>query len=458
MADLLPHPASWRDPAGFIFRSGKTWYRQVNECYAANYRQLMDSGLYTRLVANKLLIPHSEVDQNFTGSSGWHKTLLPQQLSVISYPYEWSPAQLKDAALLTLAILRISIDHDMILKDATPLNIQFSQGRPLFIDSLSFERYDPTMPWVAYRQFCECFLFPLYLHHYRRLEAHKTLSAFPEGIPASIALSLLPAKSRLRAGVWLHLVLQKRIRQDTGASGKLPPFDKRKLILLIDNLTGILRGLIPSSSPRNGWSRYYEEAVPSQSYLAEKERIFREMVADIPFGKALDLGANEGYFSKILAGKGSDVIAVDSDSTCIDRLYRYAAQQECPIYPLCADIADPSPAAGFFHAERASLTQRAQSELVTALALTHHLTLGRNIPLGMVAGYFAEITLSRLIVEFIPVTDPKAVELTRNKPFGHATYDNASFEGEFERYFSIERRSAIPGTERILYLMRKKSA
>jgi len=458
MADYLSHPASYRDPSGFIFRSGNTWYRQVNECYEANYRRLMDSGLYAALVAKKLLIPHSEVDHNLTGSPGWHKTLLPQQLSFISYPYEWSAAQLKDAALLTLAILRISIEHGMILKDATPLNIQFSRGKPLFIDTLSFERYDPTLPWVAYRQFCECFLFPLYLHHYRRLETHKTLTAFPQGIPAPIALSLLPPKSRLRPGVWLHLVLQKRIRKDTGASGKLPPFDKRKLVLLVDNLTGILRGLVTAPPLRNGWSRYYGETVTSQAYVQEKERIIREMIAGIPFGTALDLGSNEGYFSKILAENGSEVIAVDSDCVCVDRLYRYTAQQGCSIYPLCADIADPTPAAGFFLAERASLTQRARSELVTALALIHHLALGRNIPLTMIAGYLAELTLSRLIVEFIPATDPKAIELTRNKPFVHASYDHASFEDEFERYFTIERRSVIPGTERILYLMRKKGA
>jgi len=50
------------------------------------------------------------VDQNLTGSADHYKTLLPEQLPFIGYPAEWSPAQLKAAALLTLEILTLAID------------------------------------------------------------------------------------------------------------------------------------------------------------------------------------------------------------------------------------------------------------------------------------------------------------------------------------------------------------
>ena len=59
-SDLLS--ASFRDPAGFLFRRDGKLYRQVNQAARADYDRLMTSGLYQRLVKEKLLIPHQEVD------------------------------------------------------------------------------------------------------------------------------------------------------------------------------------------------------------------------------------------------------------------------------------------------------------------------------------------------------------------------------------------------------------
>ncbi|GGA87028.1 hypothetical protein GCM10011511_07650 [Puia dinghuensis] len=431
-------------------------YRQVNEEYADDYRQLIDSGLYQALSSKNWLIGHSEVEQGPIGGPGHLKTLLPRQLPFISYPAEWSPDQLKDAALLTLGILRAAISRGMILKDASPTNIQFADGRPLFIDSLSFERYDASRPWVAYRQFCECFLYPLLLHHYHHQGVHKILAAYPEGIAASTTLPQLPLKSRLRPGIWLHVVLPARIRQGDGDAARLPPFDEKKLLLVVDNLESTIQKLRTDAPGEGSWRRYYSETILSSSYLAEKEKIFREMLGSIGFSSALDLGANDGHFSKILAERKALVIAADSDWACIGNLYRWCRDTGTSIYPLCIDIADPTPASGFGHAERSSFTERAESDLVIALALIHHLVLTRNIPFHMLAGYIARLTRAHLIVEFVAATDEKAILLTRNKPGFHKPYNANAFEQEFGRYFTIIRRTPIPGTERILYLMRKK--
>jgi len=452
--NLPDHPASYRDPAGFVFRRDGRVYRQVNPVYADDYRLLMDSGLYGKLVAEQLLIPHEEVEAG---------TLLPLQLPVISYPCEWSPDQLKDAALLSLKVMRIAIDHGMILKDASPRNIQWLNARPIFIDTLSFERYDPARPWIAYRQFCESFLFPLYLHHYFRQGIHKTLAAYPEGMPAGTLLPLLPFKSRFRAGVWLHVVLPARVV--TSGKGGQVSFDQRRLLLLIGSLEDSLRGLRTEASRAVGWSRYYSETVMSQAYVHEKERLFREMTAAIDFGSALDLGANDGYFSRILAEKKARVIAVDDQWACTSTLYRVAAASGGSsssgagghIYPLCVDIADPTPASGFANAERSSFTERAQCDLVVALAVVHHLVLMKNIPFALLADYLALLTRQWLIIEFVPISDEKASALIRDKPVFHKPYDAYAFEAQFALLFNIEQKQPIPGTERILYLMRKKA-
>lgn len=112
----------------------------------------MDGGLYGLLTKNKWLISHTEVadaEIQFTDKL----LILPHQISVIVYPYERSFAMWQDAALLTLNIAKEAIEKGMSLKDSTPFNIQFLDGKPIFIDTLSFEKYAPEKPWIAYRQF-----------------------------------------------------------------------------------------------------------------------------------------------------------------------------------------------------------------------------------------------------------------------------------------------------------------
>jgi len=123
--------------------------------------------------------------------------ILPQQINYISYPYEWSFAMWQDAALLTLNIAKEAIDKGMLLKDATPFNIQFVNGRPVFIDTLSFEKYDATKPWVAYRQFCECFIAPLLLQQYCHVELGKLFTIYPNGIPLPVLKIIITRQSKM---------------------------------------------------------------------------------------------------------------------------------------------------------------------------------------------------------------------------------------------------------------------
>ena len=269
MSNHLQHPSSFRDPSGFIFQAHNRVYRQVNRQYADQYDRFMQSGLYAKLTDAKRLIPHEEVAENMTGSAGWYKTLLPEQLPFISYPYEWCFDQLKDAALLVLDIVKESIQHGFMLKDATPFNVQFYKGKPVWIDTLSFEVYDPSKPWIAYRQFCECFLFPLYLGRYLKTDIHKTLSTYLEGIPASLTSKLLPMRSSLNLGVWLHVYLQGAVKTDSKNVSPQGGFNKKKMMNLVMHLETIIRGFRGRQTGTT-WSDYYDATILSHQYLQEK--------------------------------------------------------------------------------------------------------------------------------------------------------------------------------------------
>ena len=451
------HPASFRDPSGFVFQENDLFYRLVQPSYSADYSHLMGSGLYERLVEKQLMLSHHEVDAREWAFIDSYRILLPQQVPFISYPYEWSFEMLQDAALLTLQINRLAMDHGMILKDASGFNIQVMNGRPLLIDTLSFTRYDEKRPWVAYRQFCENFLFPLYLEYFLKVNAQKWLACYPSGIPVEVTAKLLPRKSRFHLGVWLHVYLQQTISSRARSTASAPPFNKNKLLRLLSHLDSIIQHFGKSKSYPTTWRDYYEHTISSGEYLREKENIFRHFIRDIPFRAALDIGSNNGYFSEILAEKGSPVISIDTDSQCIRQLYLTVRKKSTTnLLPLCVDITNPSPAIGFNNLERASFLQRIHTDLIVALALVHHLVLSQNMPLEDLATFLAGITQRYLIIEFVPLADDKARELAENKDQYHSPYDSASFEFQFGRKFTIEKKEVIPGSERVLYLMVKR--
>jgi len=74
------------------------------------------------------------------------------------------------------------------------------------------------------------------------------------------------------------------------------------------------------------------------------------------------------------------VIAVDADWSCINKLYQFTREHlAANILPLCVDITNPTPATGFFNAERL-LSPTGPLPTGGTLALIHHLVLGKIYP------------------------------------------------------------------------------
>ena len=449
----VQHPASYKDPSGFVFFADGKYYRQVNNAYAKHYDHLISSGLYEILTNNNFLLKHTEIETDLNGNENLYKILLPEQLTTISYPYEWCFDQLKDAALLTLDIVKISAEKGMILKDATPFNIQYRNGKPVFIDTLSFEQYDETQPWIAYRQFCETFLFPLLISHYQKTGVDPWLYGYPDGIPVHVAAKFLPFKSHFNLSVWMHVFLQNRISGKSKLSGNSSSFTKNKLLLLINNLKSLINKL--NNDRKTTWNDYYTSAIISGDYLSSKEEIVKALLNEATGDKLLDIGANNGQFSFLAAANKFDVIAVDNDEGCIKMLYRKVKENGYGnLLPLCVNITNPTPPSGFAGKERSSFRERVQPDVVLALALVHHLALTNNIPLPMLAAYFAELS-PQLIIEFVPKDDEKAKLLLKNKKDIFPDYTMTDFEKYFNVKFSIEKKEHLAGTNRFIYFMKR---
>jgi len=452
MPDIILHPSSYRDPSGFVFEKNGILYRQINISFKEHFDHFIQSGCYEQLAGKGLVIPHEDIETNFTGSSSWYKTIKPQRLEFISYPYEWSFDRLKDTALFTLQLVKEGLSFNMILKDATPYNIQWHKGKLVLIDSLSFEKYEEK-PWIAYRQFCENFLGPLLIMHYSKQQLPALLLAWPDGIPLPIARSLLPGRSRFSLHTYLHVHLHAGISGKATGGAKSPShLSKQKLINLLSSLEVLIKKL-KAPEQNTTWSEYYDEAGSRNDYLEQKKKIVSDWIGDPTIKTAADLGANEGEFSRLLAERNIQTIAADFDPYCINRLYNKIKVEGRPgIQPIVIDLANPTPAIGLNNKERTSFIERTKVDLVLALALVHHLAIGKNIPFEMVAELLSRLG-RKLIIEFIPREDEKIKLMLQQKKDIYTYYSEAGFASAFEKYFHVADRRVIPGSERVLYLM-----
>jgi hypothetical protein len=416
----------------------------------------MASGLYEKLVAAGLLIPHEETGDPVTDDA--YRVIRPERVGFISYPYEWCFGQLKDAALATLRIQEIALDFGMSLRDASAYNVQFRGGRPVLVDTLSFERVREGVPWVAYRQFCQHFLAPLALMAYRDVRLGQLLRTNVDGIPLDLAASLLPRRARLRFSLFLHLFSharsQRRHALDAAAPRTGRRFTLRAFRGLIDSLGTAVRRL-EWTPGRSVWSAYYAEDLGySDEAFEHKKELVRKFVEEVAPGTVWDLGGNVGVFARIPAAQGIPTVCFDVDPSCVEANYRQVvADGETNLFPQVLDLTNPSPAVGWANRERQSLVERGPADMALALALVHHLAIGNNVPLPMVAEFLSE-TCRWLLVEFVPKEDPRVGTLlaTREDIFPH--YNVEGFERAFARRFHIERREEIRESPRILYLMR----
>ncbi len=451
-------PGSFRDPSGFLFYQDGKIYRQINAAYKDHYDHFLNCGLYEQLVRDRLLIPHEEISSVAAFSSDAYKIIRPERIPFISYPYEWCFSQLKDAGLLTLRIQKLALRHGMTLKDASAYNIQFRGSHPVFIDTLSFEKYQEGEPWNAYRQFCQHFLAPLALMVLNDIRTHQLLRIYLDGCPLDLASRLLPARSRLNLSLLIHIHWharsQKRFSQKAIHNEKFR-FGRLAFLGLLDSLENALRKLNWQSSDTE-WALYYEATnYSAESALQKKEQILTYLSRLKP-ALVFDLGANTGLFSRIASAQGIATIAFDVDPAAVECNYLECKKTEDRLLlPLLMDLTNPSPAQGWAHRERLSFQNRAPADVIMALALVHHLAISNNLPLGTIADFLSKLGRF-LIIEFVPKTDSQVQRLFQSRKDIFPDYTQKCFEKAFDPYFSLEKPSTIAGSERTLYLMKSR--
>jgi len=455
--------SSFRDPNGYLFWQDRKLYRSINNSYKNHYNYLIQSGLYKKLTENNFLVSHEEIDnQIFYESTNTFKIISPEIIPFISYPYEWSFSQLKDAALLTLNIQEIALDYGMSLKDASSYNVQFKNGKPIFIDTLSFENYEEGKPWIAYKQFCQHFFAPLSLMAHTDIRLSQLFKNNIDGIPLDLASKLLPLKTHFRPSTKLHIHIHSKLQKKFEDSAESKSKNKRTISKTA--LKGIINNLKNSISnlkwniEKTEWRDYYDDDSYTENGFLHKQEIINSLLSRIHYETAWDLGANDGTFSRLIAkNRNCNVVSFDIDPACVEKNYLYCSENKLEnILPLSLDLTNPSPNIGWNNCERSSIQKRGPVDLIMALALIHHLAISNNVPLEKIA-LFLKNLCKFLIIEFVPKSDKKVKKLLSTREDIFPEYNQEKFEKIFSKHFEIFNEQKINESERIICLMRKIS-
>ncbi len=466
---LLPEPGSYRDRDGCVFYDeGGRVLRGLSTAAWQQWQTLESSGCFRQLMTEGRVVQtqrHLDIPANETR---WAGVLCHERIPFISYPFEWSFGMLKDAALLHLELLTRTLGENLTLKDGTAYNVQFRGVQPVFIDVASFETLVPDRPWSGYRQFCQTLLFPLMLQAYKRVPFHPWLRGRLDGITPQECWNLMSFRDLFRRGVrnhvWLHAWLQSsRAVEESQPSSTMSQMGFRKEMLAANfqNLTHVVHGL-EWAEAKSTWSDYDQHNSYSSEDRLSKEAFVRRCVASSarPWKLAWDIGCNTGTFSRIAAENATQVVSMDADHLCIERLYQSLKSEPQrtgeAILPLVSNLADQVAGLGWRGRERSSLLQRGQPDLVLSLALIHHLVIACGIPLTDLLEWLADLR-SHLIIEFVAPEDVMASRLLSRRGGPCPDYTRTNFEQELARLFEVTGTLSLCEGTRTLYFARSRA-
>jgi ribosomal protein L11 methylase PrmA len=422
---------------------------------AVAFEAARSSGVLNKLADAGLLLPSIDVDaRNLPGIDGAAFVIEHPALAFVSYPYEWCFSAFRDAALLHLDLHLAALENSFTLSDASAYNVQFVGTRPVFIDHLSIVPYHDGMIWEGHRQFCAHFLNPLILWSKLRVPPNAWLRGSLEGIGPEELAPMLRARDKLSWTVMAHVIALAALNKRQLSSDKPSPI--RRPHLSKNALLGMLGGLrrfiarLPAPHAQSVWGDYAGNTSYSTAEAATKHAVIAEMVTGARAKLLYDLGCNTGDYSQTALDAGAvNVIGFDFDHMALEQAYARFSASNGAFLPLWMDASNPSPSQGWAQQERKGLAQRGPADALIALAIVHHLAIGRNVPLAKVVEWLMSLAPVG-VIEFPAKTDSMVKQLLANRQDIFADYNEEVFLNAIRAGGSVEKMVRLPENGRLL--------
>jgi ribosomal protein L11 methylase PrmA len=328
----------------------------------------------------------------------------------------------------------------------------------VFIDTLSFEKYEEGKPWQAYRQFCQHFLAPLALMSYTDIRLNQLMKIYMDGIPLDLAAGLLPFKTKLNFSLLIHLHIHAKAQkkyEHKGSASKEIKISKTNQAALIAGLTSAVNDL-KIKKQGTEWGDYYTFTNYTDESFSKKKEILEHFIEQIKPETVWDLGANNSEFTHLASVAGANCIAFDIDPLAVNSGYLAIRKQKIEnILPLVMDLTNPSPSIGWNNEERMGFKMRPLPDTIFALALIHHLAISNNLPFKKIAAFLCELS-ENLVIEFVPKSDSQVKKLLESRKDIFDNYTEESFVTDFEVFYQIIDKKIVTHSDRTLFWMKRR--
>jgi len=460
LKNLNFEPGSFRDPSGRVFYKNNRVFRSLSSNGVKRFEFLKKNNLLEDLIKKEYLINSKEhlEDINTLQLNNKYKILEHEKISFISYPYEWTFTQLKDAAIFHLDLQLYLLKKNAKLIDASAYNIQFKRNKPIFIDLLSIDEYKEGEYWYAHKQFCENFLNPLVLSSKKGINFNNWFRGNLEGISTNEIYSVLRIFDFFSPTLFFHIFLLNKFDEKT----KIDPNIINKKISTAKKLTkksysNILVQLknyitnLKNKKKISSWGNYSENNTYKFDEEEKKINLINDFVDRNNIKFLVDLGCNDGKYSKYAASqKNIEVVGIDFDLNALDRAFVESKNNKLNFFPIFLDFSNPSSNLGWNNKERKSFEDRVNFDSMIALAVIHHLVIAKNIPIEDAIKWLTSLA-PRGLIEFVPKDDPTVKIMLKLKGDLFPEYNEENFQNILSKFCTIKNITKITSSERKIY-------
>lgn len=418
LSSMPRSPLSLVDDVGTLYIGNDCMYRVIGIDKKQEALDLMGCGLIQELIDNGLF-PHTEVA--FDKCTDDKLVIKHRKIERTVYPFEWSPEMLRRAAICVLEVNDCARRYGYELKDVHPYNVMYENCTPMYIDFGSFIKSKSSKSWVAYGEFISCYVSILRLaaNNYKSIfkhafmlrgtgfdgsEAYAASSRVGAILGPALVKKISRALSYYRLGPLINIgTIRKKVKNKILC--KIAEFFLHSEILPWRNLSSnALRKKINKFKLESStfWADYHQSsgfyATDGSVKLSARLEWVSEKVKALEVESIIEFAGNQGVLSRGIAKipRVRTVICSDYDENAIDALVDNGLIEK--LYPACFDFM--SDAKEGLSGERAS---RFKSDLVIALAVTHHLLLTQKYSIDSIIGTLAKYSSKYIIIEYMPL-------------------------------------------------------